>query len=80
MFLNDGEASEAKRSNKQQIKYYMEFIEYAGKYHLSGAVQIISAALKGLSKTSLQSTTADLRLAPGHLETVFRALPDGHEL
>jgi hypothetical protein len=80
VFISGGELIRAEGDGKQQMKYYMDFIEYAGKYDLIGAIQIISGALKDLIKASFRGTKVNLLLAPVHIEIIFRVLPEGHEL
>jgi hypothetical protein len=80
MFLNGGNPIKAEGNPKQQLQYYIDFIEYAGKYNLLGAFKMISGELKNLLESSFRGSWVDTPLQPKHIETVFRVLPEGHEL
>jgi hypothetical protein len=58
----------------------MGFIEYIGKYDLLGALQMISVDLKKLMEEAFNLDNYSYRLVPVYIETVFRVLPEGHEL
>lgn len=64
MFTSSGELVKAKGDSKEQMEHYMEFIEYAGKYDLLGALEIISGGLKDLLEDYFYSTKPPFRLAP----------------
>lgn len=80
MFMNGGESFKAHGTWKQKMDYYMTFIEYIGKYELFGAFQMISGGLKEVMMEAFQLDHPTTCLLPQHIETVFRVLPDGHEL
>jgi len=80
IFINGEGPLEPEGDPKQQMKYCMELVEYAGKYDLIGALQIVLGALKRLLEACFRGIKADMLLQPQHIETVFRVLPEGHEL
>lgn len=80
IFINGEGPLEPKGDSEQQMKYCIEFIEYAGEYDLVGAVQVISGALKRLLEACFRESEANLLLKPQHIETIYRVLPEGHEL
>lgn len=80
IFINGEGPLEPKGDPKQQMKYCMEFVEYAGKYDLIGAIQVVLGALKRLLEACFRGIKVDMLLQPQHIGTVFRVLPEGHEL
>jgi hypothetical protein len=80
MILNGGDAIKVNGDWRQKMKYYMGFIEYIGKYDLLGALQMISVDLKKLMEEAFNLDNYSYRLVPVYIETVFRVLPEGHEL
>jgi hypothetical protein len=77
MFRNGGDPINIKGDWKLKMNYYMEFIEYIGKYDLLGAFQMVSDDLNVIIG---EANKLSMRLDPAHIEVVFRVFPDGHPL
>jgi hypothetical protein len=54
----------------------LEFIDYAGKSDLPGAVEAVSGDYKCLSESEYEQNG----LSDTHVEIIFRVLPKNHEL